>query len=508
MAGHILNPGTPGINLWNSLLTATNHHDGPSGQSAQQNAPANGTAASAATNEDGSAAPPQQVAAHDVHESNPQYHQFVNNLRNTGLTPNESNLRSGLTPGGINQPAYQFGNHVPYLNNQGMLTNPMTPGLSSLLGYNQLHPEEVQGSSEPQNNNQPPAQQPQVQQVQQAPQVAQVQQVPQVQRIPQVPQATQSEPPSEPPSEPKRATKRKANGSDSQSKRKKLDDKPVKSDTKAEPSPEDQTEDDKRKVFLERNRVAASKCRKRKKQLMIKMEEELAFYSSGYRNLSSQVTQIRDQLVNLRGILVAHKDCPKLASTVGGFEELQSVLQDTNYVIQLTSRSGANTALMPTTIPTTLNTAQENDIRLGQPVQAHLGRAVAPQHLGTSGLDPSGMTTRGSSDTTVPTEGSTNITPSNGQPISSHHSLTDLPAAGQNAMQNMPLEAGQAGDLRAINSMSNLSNLGRQQTAYQNGSFRPAASMVDLGQLAEQQPGQHNFNVDQRGFVGLAQSQT
>lgn len=491
MSGHMLNPGTPGINLWNSLLTATSHHDGPQGQAGTVPAPG----ANHASSEEAAAAASvsHQGQANDLHDSNPQYNQFVTNLRNSGLTPNESNLRSGLTPGGINQPGYQFAGQVQYLNNPGMLANPMTPGLSSLLGYNQIHPEEVQNTSgETQANNST-----------QNPSAGVGSQIQQVAQPPLAQEARQENAKKSPP-------KRKASVSEKQQKRKKAEDsKPAtKTESSSDKASESQNEnEDKRKVFLERNRVAASKCRKRKKQLMVKMEEELAFYSAGYRNLSSQVTQIRDQLVNLRGVIVAHKDCPKLAATVGGFEELQSVLQETNYVIQMTSRSGVNTALMPTTIPTTLNPTQEAEIRSTQPLPSSLPGSVAPHHIGGN-QDEGRASTRGSSDT-IPTEASAGITPTaGGHPISSHHSLTDLPAASHASMQNMQLDANHGGDLRTINSMSNLTAMGRQPTAFQNGGFRPAASMVDLGQLNEQHLAQHNFNVDQRGYVGLTQSQS
>lgn len=499
MSGHMLNPGTPGINLWNSLLTATSHHDGPQGQANHHGAvPANGAVNQGhASSEEAAAAAnvSHQGQGNDLHDSNPQYNQFVTNLRNSGLTPNESNLRSGLTPGGINQPGYQFGGQVQYLNNPGMLANPMTPGLSSLLGYNQLHPEEVQNTSaETQTNNN----------AQQHPSAGVPSQIQQVAQPPLTQDTQQGNAKRSPP-------KRKASVSEKQQKRKKSEDsRPVpKTESSSDQVNDSQNEnEDKRKVFLERNRVAASKCRKRKKQLMVKMEEELAFYSAGYRNLSSQVTQIRDQLVNLRGIIVAHKDCPKLAATVGGFEELQSVLQETNYVIQVTSRSGVNTALMPTTIPTTLNPTQDAEIRSNQPLPSSLPGSVAPHHIGGN-QDQGRTSTRGSSDTTIPTEASAGITPSTGgHPISSHHSLTDLPAASQASMQNMQLDANHGGDLRTINSMSNLAAMGRQPPTFQNGGFRPAASMVDLGQLNEQQLTQHNFNVDQRGYVGLTQSQS
>lgn len=113
-------------------------------------------------------------------------------------------------------------------------------------------------------------------------------------------------------------------------------------------------DEEKRKNFLERNRVAASKCRQRKKQLMQKMEDELAFYSNGYRQTSAQVTQLRAQLQKMKNILVAHKDCPALALSCGGVEHLQVILQEADQLTDNTVEAETQASSIPSTIPTTL----------------------------------------------------------------------------------------------------------------------------------------------------------
>lgn len=97
----------------------------------------------------------------------------------------------------------------------------------------------------------------------------------------------------------------------------------------------DMTEEEKRRNFLERNRLAASKCRQRKKKMVEKMKEDLQFYTSQYSTLTSHISILREHVLTLRTILYAHKGCQKLIEQVGGVETLNTLLNGTNYVSQL-----------------------------------------------------------------------------------------------------------------------------------------------------------------------------
>ncbi|KAH7326002.1 Aft1 HRA domain-containing protein [Stachybotrys elegans] len=70
------------------------------------------------------------------------------------------------------------------------------------------------------------------------------------------------------------------------------------------------TDEEKRKNFLERNRVAALKCRQRKKQWLANLQTKVEMFSSENDALTSQITQLREEVVNLKTLLLAHKDCP------------------------------------------------------------------------------------------------------------------------------------------------------------------------------------------------------
>ncbi|KAL1311601.1 hypothetical protein AAFC00_001714 [Neodothiora populina] len=70
------------------------------------------------------------------------------------------------------------------------------------------------------------------------------------------------------------------------------------------------TDEEKRKNFLERNRVAALKCRQRKKQWLANLQQKVEIFSTENDALAATVTQLREEIVGLKTLLLAHKECP------------------------------------------------------------------------------------------------------------------------------------------------------------------------------------------------------
>ncbi|KAL5621589.1 hypothetical protein BROUX41_006489 [Berkeleyomyces rouxiae] len=70
------------------------------------------------------------------------------------------------------------------------------------------------------------------------------------------------------------------------------------------------TEDEKRKNFLERNRIAALKCRQRKKQWLTELQSRVDSLTNENEDLNLQIGRLRTEMVNLKTLLLAHKDCP------------------------------------------------------------------------------------------------------------------------------------------------------------------------------------------------------
>jgi ATF/CREB family transcription factor len=56
--------------------------------------------------------------------------------------------------------------------------------------------------------------------------------------------------------------------------------------------------------------VAALKCRQRKKQWLANLQAKVDIFSTENDALTATVTQLREEIVNLKTLLLAHKDCP------------------------------------------------------------------------------------------------------------------------------------------------------------------------------------------------------
>ncbi|OJJ51589.1 hypothetical protein ASPZODRAFT_127684 [Penicilliopsis zonata CBS 506.65] len=79
---------------------------------------------------------------------------------------------------------------------------------------------------------------------------------------------------------------------------------------KSQIDPKKMTDEEKRRNFLERNRVAALKCRQRKKQWLANLQAKVELFTTENDALTATVTQLREEIVNLKTLLLAHKDCP------------------------------------------------------------------------------------------------------------------------------------------------------------------------------------------------------
>ncbi|XP_042282662.1 cyclic AMP-dependent transcription factor ATF-2 isoform X2 [Thunnus albacares] len=71
--------------------------------------------------------------------------------------------------------------------------------------------------------------------------------------------------------------------------------------------------DEKRRKFLERNRAAASRCRQKRKVWVQSLEKKAEDLNSMNGQLQSEVTLLRNEVAQLKQLLLAHKDCPVTA---------------------------------------------------------------------------------------------------------------------------------------------------------------------------------------------------
>lgn len=58
------------------------------------------------------------------------------------------------------------------------------------------------------------------------------------------------------------------------------------------------------------SRVAALKCRQRKKQWLANLQTKVEIFTSENDALTAQCSTLREEIINLKTLLLAHKDCP------------------------------------------------------------------------------------------------------------------------------------------------------------------------------------------------------
>ncbi|CCU78301.1 unnamed protein product [Blumeria hordei] len=86
------------------------------------------------------------------------------------------------------------------------------------------------------------------------------------------------------------------------------------------------TDEEKRKNFLERNRIAALKCRQRKKQWLNSLQAKVEVYASENEGLNAQIQALRDEIVHIKTLLLAHKECPvSVAQGISGMNMHQLI---------------------------------------------------------------------------------------------------------------------------------------------------------------------------------------
>uniref|UniRef100_A0A8D0GJ51 Cyclic AMP-dependent transcription factor ATF-7 n=1 Tax=Sphenodon punctatus TaxID=8508 RepID=A0A8D0GJ51_SPHPU len=75
----------------------------------------------------------------------------------------------------------------------------------------------------------------------------------------------------------------------------------------------DEDPDERRQRFLERNRAAASRCRQKRKLWVSSLEKKAEELTTQNIQLSNEVALLRNEVAQLKQLLLAHKDCPVTA---------------------------------------------------------------------------------------------------------------------------------------------------------------------------------------------------
>ncbi|XP_030054209.1 cyclic AMP-dependent transcription factor ATF-7 [Microcaecilia unicolor] len=146
--------------------------------------------------------------------------------------------------------------------------------------------------------------------------------------------------------------------------------------------------DERRQRFLERNRAAASRCRQKRKVWVSSLEKKAEELTSQNVQLSNEVTLLRNEVAQLKQLLLAHKDCPVTAlqkKTQGYLESPKESSEPTGSpapVIQHSSvtvtSNGLSVRSAAEAVATSVLTQMANQrTELSLPVQSHV--IISPQ---------------------------------------------------------------------------------------------------------------------------------
>ncbi|XP_070596909.1 cyclic AMP-dependent transcription factor ATF-7 [Erythrolamprus reginae] len=155
----------------------------------------------------------------------------------------------------------------------------------------------------------------------------------------------------------------------------------------------DEDPDERRQRFLERNRAAASRCRQKRKLWVSSLEKKAEELTSQNIHLSNEVTLLRNEVAQLKQLLLAHKDCPVTAlqkKTQGYLESPKESSEPTGSpapVIQhssvTASPNGLNVRSAAEAVATSVLAQMANQrTELNVPIQSHVIMAPQSQSAG------------------------------------------------------------------------------------------------------------------------------
>ncbi|XP_029143210.1 cyclic AMP-dependent transcription factor ATF-7 [Protobothrops mucrosquamatus] len=155
----------------------------------------------------------------------------------------------------------------------------------------------------------------------------------------------------------------------------------------------DEDPDERRQRFLERNRAAASRCRQKRKIWVSSLEKKAEELTTQNIQLSNEVTLLRNEVAQLKQLLLAHKDCPVTAlqkKTQGYLESPKESSEPTGSpapVIQhssvTASPNGLNVRSAAEAVATSVLTQMANQrTELNVPMQSHVIMAPQSQSAG------------------------------------------------------------------------------------------------------------------------------
>ncbi|KAI8971397.1 hypothetical protein BDB01DRAFT_730682 [Pilobolus umbonatus] len=113
--------------------------------------------------------------------------------------------------------------------------------------------------------------------------------------------------------------------------------------------------EDRRKKFLERNRIAAYKCRQKKKSWVMELEKHAEIKNEQNTELRSLVARLKEESIYLRNLLLTHGNCE--------CESVQTYLRKTSAQITCNPNLGtanSNSTAVPAIVPNVNSTYRQD----------------------------------------------------------------------------------------------------------------------------------------------------
>ncbi|KAJ2125703.1 hypothetical protein IW147_000763 [Coemansia sp. RSA 720] len=152
------------------------------------------------------------------------------------------------------------------------------------------------------------------------------------------------------------------------------------SDRSANASDSEPQEQRRRRRFLERNRVAASKCRQKKKMWVQELERRAEDVTMQNRSLHIAVAQLKEEVMILKNQLLAHRNCN--CSAIHQYLQAECVSDASVAPPLMSQHAPTNPMMAPLLMPQAPQGPQSHGpIMMQQGPQPHGQMIIPPQHF-------------------------------------------------------------------------------------------------------------------------------
>jgi cyclic AMP-responsive element-binding protein 5 len=135
------------------------------------------------------------------------------------------------------------------------------------------------------------------------------------------------------------------------------------------------------------DRAAATRCREKRKQWIVGLEKKAEDVSAQNAQLQQEVLFLKNEVAQLKSLLLAHKDCPVTVAQQEQMKQLQASSSVPPGSLLLLSKTPDITTLTSTAVSSTVSN-QETAEQVATTALASMARQNIPlQKLSTTGVN-------------------------------------------------------------------------------------------------------------------------